>query len=404
MPDEDLSKLRIDKSAKTFRPRRRLKPVYFVIALAVIVLVYLYLRGDLTPAQTVEISHVTQIYPSQTLSQLTASGYVVAQRKSAVAAKITGRLVELLVEEGSRVKEGQVIARLENEDVKAAREQARANLKFARENLEQAKADLEDATRTFQRNKDLVARGFIARSEYDTSEARFQKTRAAVSAAEASIKANQAALQGAEVAVDYTLIRAPFDAVVLTKNADIGDIVTPIGAAANAKSAVVTIADMNSLEVETDVSETNLSIVTTNQPCEIRLDALPNSPFRGSVHTIVPTVDRSKATVTVKVRFLKKDPRILPDMRAKVSFLSRPVRKEEEKLRTVVNQAAVVSRDGRSVVFRVNENRAMDTPVRLGEKFGDMVEVLEGAKAGDPVVLHPAQNLKNGSRVKAAEK
>ena len=142
------------------------------------------------------------------------------------------------------------------------------------------------------------------------------------------MKASNAALEGANVAIEYTLIRAPFDAIVLTKNADIGDIVTPIGAAANAKAAVVTIADMNSLEVEADVSESNLSQIRVGQPCEIQLDALPQARFRGAVHMIVPTADRSKATVMVKVRFVDKDPRILPEMSAKVAFLSRPVKQK----------------------------------------------------------------------------
>ena len=140
------------------------------------------------------------------------------------------------------------------------------------------------------------------------------------------------------------MIRAPFDAIVLTKNADIGDIVTPIGAAANAKAAVVTIADMNSLEVEADVSESNLSQIRVGQPCEIQLDALPHARFRGAVHMIVPTADRSKATVMVKVRFIDKDPRILPEMSAKVAFLSRPVTAEDQKPRTALNQAALVNR------------------------------------------------------------
>ncbi len=344
MSAEDLSKLKIDKSVKAFQPKRRARTVYLGIALLFLMVgAFLYLNGFIAPAIPVEVATVSQLYPSQTLSQLNASGYVVAQRKAAVASKITGRLVELNVEEGSRVKEGQVIARLENEDALAARDQAEANLKVSRANLDEAKAQLEESTKTFNRYKQLVAGGYIARADYDTAEARYLRAQAAVAAAEASIKASAAALQSTNVALEYTLIRAPFDAVVLTKNADIGDIVTPLGAAANAKAAVVTIADLKSLQVEADVSETNLGLVKVGQPCEIQLDALPDSRFRGVVHTIVPTVDRSKATVMVKVRFVEKDPRILPEMRAKVSFLSRPVKEGEEKPRTVVNPSALVT-------------------------------------------------------------
>lgn len=365
---------------------------------------FLDMEGYLSPAVPVEITTVSQIYPSQTLSQLNATGYVVAQRKAAVASKITGRLVELMVEEGSPVKEGQVIARLENEDAIAARDQAEANFKVAQANLEQAKAELEEATRAFHRNEDLVAKDYISRSEFDVSEARYKRAEAAVAAAEAAVRASSAALQGARVALDYSLIKAPFDAVVLTKNADIGDIITPLGAAANAKAAVVTIADLGSLQVEADVSETNLGLVRVGQPCEIQLDALPDSRFRGIVHAIVPTADRSKATVMVKVRFVEKDRRILPEMRAKVIFLSRAIKKEEQKLRTAVHPSAVLNHDGKNYVFLIQGDHVVEKAIRRGERLNDLVEILEGVKAGDRVVARSPKKLKNGSRIKVAER
>jgi RND family efflux transporter MFP subunit len=404
MAEEDLSRLKIDRSIKSFRPRRR-KFIYTALALFLAGLAgFLYREGFLSPADPVEVTTVSKIYPSQSLAQLNATGYVVAQRKAAVASKITGRLVALMVEEGSRVKEGQVIARLENEDALAARNQAEANLKMAQASLEEARADREDAARAFRRNEELWAKQYIARAEYDTSEARYQKSQAAVAAAEAAVRANSAGLRAAEVALDYSFIRAPFDAVVLTKNADIGDIVTPIGAAANAKAAVVTIADLNSLEVEADVSENNLALVRRRQPCEIQLDALPDSRFQGTVHTIVPTVDRTKATITVKIRFLDQDPRILPEMRAKVSFLSRPVSREEEKPRTAVNRSAITRRDGREIVFLIRENRVVETPIKRGALFGEMVEILDGLEPGDRVVNKPTEKLKDGTVIKIAEK
>jgi RND family efflux transporter MFP subunit len=334
---------------------------------------------------------------------LNASGYVVAQRKAAVASKVTSRLVELMVEEGSRVKEGQIIARLENEDVIAARNQAEANFNLARANLEGAKAELEDAILDFNRNKELYTRKIIAKAQYDTSEARYLRARASVAAAEAAVKASAAAVQAANVNLEYTLIRAPFDAVVLTKNADIGDIITPLGAAANAKAAVVTIADLGSLEVEADVSETNLGLVKEGQPCEIVLDALPDSRFRGIVHAIVPTADRAKATIMVKVRFIDKDKRILPEMRAKVSFLSRPIKPEEQKPRTAVNRSALISHGSNPTVFVVEGDRVIEKKVTIGEELGDMIEILGGVKAGERVVLKPPNRVRNGSRVKIAE-
>lgn len=404
MGDEDLSRLKIDKTVKTFRPRKRRRLAYLIgVILLVILSVILYLRGIVTPAISVEVVTVSQVYPSQVVSLLNASGYVVAQRKAAIASKVTGRLVALMVEEGSRVKEGQIIARLENEDVLAARDQAEANLKAAQANLESAKAELEEATRIYNRNKQLVIRGSIARAEYETSEARYLKAQASVASAEAAIRASSAALKGAEVALEYTQIRVPFDGVVLTKNADIGDIITPLGAAANAKAAVVTIADLNSLQVEVDVSETNLSLVKIGQPCEIQLDAIPESRFQGVVHAIVPTIDRSKATVMVKVRFLEKDRRILPEMRAKVALLSRALKPEEQKPYTAVNQTAILPHSHPSV-FLVQGDRVVETPIRVGKQVGGMVEVLEGLKAGDRVVNKPPKRLRSGSRIKIAEK
>jgi RND family efflux transporter MFP subunit len=405
MANEELSQLKIDRTAGIYQPRKRRKLLYVIGAAVALVLAgILYMRGVFAPAIQVEAAGVTQMYPSQTFTLLNASGYVVAQRKAAVASKVTGRLISLSVEEGSTVKKGQVIARLESDDVAAARDQAEANRDAARYALEQAKAEFNDATITFNRNKELIGQGYVAQAEYDASEARFRKAKAGVSAAEAAVHASVAALQGANVAYEYTLIRAPFDAVVLTKNADIGDIVTPIGAAADAKAAVVSIADMSSLQVEVDVSESNLQQVKTGQPCEILLDALPEYRFRGAVHMIVPTADRTKATVMVKIRFIDSDNRILPEMSAKVAFLSREVKSDEEKPRTVVNPDAIVDRKDKKTVFLITDNRVIETQVTLGEKLGDMVEVLSGVKTGDRIVLKPLDRMRNGQRIKIAEK
>ena len=405
MGNEDLSKLKIDKSKVVFRPRKRKKVIYAaLVVISIILLASLSAKGVFTPSIQVQVATITQFYPSQAFTMLNASGYVVAQRKSALASKVTGRLIWLGVEEGSRIKKDQVVARLENQDVSAAKDQAAANVNVARFNLEQARAELRDATLSFNRNKELLSRGVVAQQAYDDAVARYDKAVAAVAGAEAALKANASALEGAAALLEYTLIRAPFDAVVLTKDADVGDIVTPLGAAANAKAAVVTIADMGSLEVEADVSESNLSQVRLGQPCEIQLDALPDQRFRGEIHMVVPTADRSKATVMVKVRFIDKDSRVLPEMSAKVAFLSRWVKADEQKPRTALNQTAVVSLKDRKAVFLVKGNRVVETPLSLGSPMGDMVEVLGGVKVGDRVVLNPSDRLKNGSKIKIEEK
>jgi RND family efflux transporter MFP subunit len=402
--DNDLSKLRIDKERISQRQGKKKKYILLSVAfLLVASLIILYLQGFLKPAVEVQVTAVQKIYPAQTFTLLNASGYVVAQRKAAVASKITGRLVFLGVEEGNRVKKGEVIARLENDDVKAAVQRAMADVNVAHFNLEQSQAELDDALLDFNRKKELVGKEIIPLSQYDAADARYKKAKAAVAANRASLRASEAALKEAEVLVEYTIIRAPFDAVVLTKDADIGDIVTPIGAAADAKAAVVTIADMDSLQVEVDVSESNIGQVKAGQPCEIQLDALPNDRFRGVVHMIVPTADRSKASILVKVAFLDKDPRILPEMSAKVAFLSRQITADEEKPLTALPSGAVVTRDGKTLAFVVKNNRALETPVHLGRKLDAMVEILNGVEVGDQVVIAPLDKMKNGVKVRVTQ-
>ncbi|HLB25022.1 MAG TPA: efflux RND transporter periplasmic adaptor subunit [Nitrospirota bacterium] len=432
MADADLQKLRIEKPGAAGARKRRVKPVVWIAAAAAAVAASLFFSGILSPKVEVTTVSVSLVYPSQTFTRLNASGYVVAQRKAAVAAKVTGRLEWIGVSEGDHVREGQVIARLESNDVQAARAQAgavasnsraslgqaEANLQNSRAALEQARAEQKDAELNIGRMKDLLAKGMVAKAEHDAAEARYKKAQAAVDGAEAAIEAAQAAKRGAqagieaaraalrqaEVSVEYTLLRAPFDAVVLTKNADIGDIVTPIGAAANAKAAVVTIADMGSLEVEADVSESNLGQVKEGMPAEVQLDALPGARFKGEVSTIVPTADRTKASVMVKVRFIEKDPRVLPEMSAKVAFLEHEVRMGEEKPRLAVNPAAVVERKGKSVAYVIKDGKAAERPVTPGERLGDWVEVKDGLKPGEKVAVSGLDKLCDGARVEEPEK
>ena len=388
MPEPGLEQLRIDRSSPAARPRRR-KRLWLVIAAAVLLLAAGALASRYAGETAVETVSVTTAYPYQAVTLLNAAGYVVAQRKAAIASKATGRLEWLGVVEGSAVKEGEIIARIENRDVSASAEQARANAAVAR-------AELHDAEAAFRRAQELVAQKYISPSALDAAEARYLKAKAGVGAAQAGARV-------AEVAVEQTLIRAPFDGVVLTKNANVGDTVTPFSASLDTKGAVVTVADMSTLEVEADVSESNLQKIKVNQPCEIQLDAFPEMRFRGVVSRLVPTVDRSKATVMTKVRFVERDPRILPEMSAKVAFLSKEVPEAERKPQTVVNPAAVATRDGVSVAFVVAEGRARAVAVQTGERLGEAVAV-SGVKAGDKLVLRPDDKLRDGAAVKPAQK
>jgi HlyD family secretion protein len=405
----DLSRLKIDrtKTASTrsrarSRWKRLLVPASMVVA-ALVAAAVVYYRLAAAPSE-VETVAVTMAYPSQSFTVLNATGYVVAQRKAAVASKATGRLIWLGVQEGSRVRKDDVIARLEDLDVKATREQAAANVQVARANLTQGQAELKDAETALKRSQGLLAEGFVSQASHDIAVARYNKSTAQIASLQASIAAAVANLRGAQVAVEQTLIRAPFDGVVLTKAANVGDIVTPFSSALDSKGAVVTMADMTTLEVEADVSESSLSKVRIGQPVEIQLDALPDKRFRGEVSRTVPTVDRSKATVMTKIRFLEPDARVLPEMSAKAAFLSKEVGDAERTARPAVNPAAITNRSGRHVVFVVKEGKLAEVPIETGAKIGDLVEIRRGPQPGEKVVLRPLEKLRDGSAVKSTVK
>jgi RND family efflux transporter MFP subunit len=399
----DLTRLKIDRSLAPVRRRRTRRWVMLggVAVALVAVGIYLVVRPRVADVQTVAIVTST---PSQQFVVLNATGYVVAQRKAAIASKATGRLEWLGVAEGSRVKAGEVIARLDNRDVVAQAQAADAQVGAARAALEQALAEERDALAQHRRNVDLVGKGFVSQSALDASKARADRAVAGVGSARASVAAAEASARHAGVAVDYTLIRAPFDGVILSKSANVGDMVTPFSSAADSKGAVVTMADMDTLEVEADVSESSLSKVKVGQPAEIVLDALPDTRFLGHISRMVPTVDRAKATVMTKVRFDRIDPRVLPEMSAKVAFLSQDVSAEQQRPLTAVAADAVVTRDGRSIVFVVRDGVATAVPVSPGAKLGDLVAIAGDVKSGEKAVQKPAPDLASGTRVKVAGK
>ncbi|HWP57707.1 MAG TPA: efflux RND transporter periplasmic adaptor subunit [Candidatus Acidoferrales bacterium] len=385
--DFDLNALRIERSGAGFsrRPRRR-KILFWTVTLAGIAGLLL-LAGDLlNPAVPVQLATASLTSPAQAKSVLTASGYVVARRQAAVASKGTGQLVYLAVEEGDSVKKGQLIARLESSDVEAA-------LERARENLRMQEADLSDAQQSLERQRILLQKQFIAPAEYDAAEARYKRV-------VASIEAARAAVREAEAAVANTRIYAPFDGTVVNKNADIGEIVAPLAGAVSSRAAVVTIADLNSLEVEADVSESNLTRVFPDQPCDITLDAYPDRHYPGFVSKIVPTADRSKATVQVKIRFKSYDRRVLPEMSAKISFLPKG-QEELAQMKPVltVPATAVATRNGRHVVYQMKDGKAAEVPVTVGAEMGSLIEIKQGLKAGDKVIASVNESIEAGTRV-----
>jgi HlyD family secretion protein len=400
MADSDISRLSINRTAAPAAgvPRRRRRTWLFVLIVVAAIAAGLAYRTMHAPV-AVEAVTVSMAYPSQAFTLLNATGYVVAQRKAAVASKATGRLEWLGVREGSRVKEGEVVARLEHRDVIAARDQAAANIKVAQANLEQGQSELNEAERNFNRSRDLLAKNFVSQAAHDAAVSRLEKAKSAIAGYRASIAVAQANYRAANVGVEQTLIRAPFEGVVLTKNANVGDVITPFSSALGSQAAVVTMADMSTLEVEADVSESNLEKIQPDQPCEIQLDALPGVRFRGRLLRMVPTVDRAKATVMAKIKFNELDARVLPEMSAKVSFLSQEMPDGERTARTVLQPAAIVQRDGKNVVFVIKGDTVVQVPVETGAKLGEMVEVRSGVAAGDRVVMRPPEKLHDGARV-----
>jgi HlyD family secretion protein len=386
----DLSALRINRSAEPAPgagARRWIVPVAVGAGIAAGAAVALFAaRGSFGGAVEVHLTPAALVSPSQADAVLVASGYVVAQRKAAVASKGTGRLVYLGVVEGDRVKEGQIIARLEDSDVRAQLAQAEAQLQMN-------EADLQNAEQTLKRTRALADSNFSSQAALDSAQAHYLQVKSSIAVA-------QAALKGAQVALENTVIRAPFDGTVLTKNADVGEVVAPLAASAFSKAAVVTIADLRSLQVEADVAESNLSSVSVGQPCEIVLDAYPDIRYPGYVAKIVPTADRAKATVQVKVAFKSYDSKVLPEMSAKAHFLPRARAKADTQKVTVVPQHAVVERAGRTVAYSVSGDRAVEVPVTLGRRLGYSVVIQQGLAPGTLVIDSVGDRVRPGVTVK----
>jgi HlyD family secretion protein len=389
--DADLSSLRINRSSPAAQLPRSSRSYgkwfIWLVALAAIAAAGLFLKRLFDLGVEVQLATASMSSPSQANAVLTASGYVVARRKAAVASKGTGTLVFLGVDEGDKVKKGQVIARLEDSDVAASRERARENLRVA-------EADLNEAKQSLERTRILLKQELVAQADYDLAEARYKRVVSTIDAAKFAVKE-------AEVAVENTRIVAPFDGTVLKKNADVGEIVAPLAGAASSKAAVVTIADMSSLEVDADVSEANITRVNPEQACEITLDAYPQQRYPGYVTKIVPTADRAKATVMVKIKFREYDQRVLPEMSAKISFLAAGASNNpaDAKPLLTVPAAAVANRNGRTVVYQIRDDRAVEVPVATGRKLAGLLEITEGLKDGDKIVSKVDDRLTAGVKV-----
>lgn len=351
---------------------------------------------------------------------LTASGYVVARRKAVVSAKIQGRLARLNVEEGSRVREGQIIAQLEDQDyvaqvrrAQAAVQQAEAQIATGRAAIRRADADLTEARRQTAVNERLVKEQVLATDTLEASRSRVKVLEAAVGQAEADVTRMEAARtqaqadqRFAEAQLANTVIRAPFTGVVVKKMAEVGESVAPIPPGVNlstSSGAIVALADLDTLEVEVDVAEANVAKLTTPQAAEVTVEAFPDKRYRAELRQVIPTADRTKATVMVKVTILDRDPNLKPEMSAKATFLEKALPQPDDAAQAsptiLVPAQAVVTRDGISGVFEVRDGRAKLLAVAAGPTRQDQVVIASGLGGAETIIVNPPAELKDGDRV-----
>ena len=336
---------------------------------------------------------------------LNASGYVVARRRATVSSKITGKVVEVNVEEGMAVKEGQVLARLDDATSKAALALAQAQLASAKKNVIENDVHLTQAKITFDRQTKLLNGGYGTQADVDAAKADVDATDARIAAFREQVNVAERQVEVAQTDLDNSIIRAPFSGIATSKDAQPGEMVSPVSAGGGfTRTGICTIVDMHSLEVEVDVNESYIGRVSPGQDVTAVLDAYPDFQIPAHVITIVPTADRQKATVLVRIAFKQLDPRILPDMGIKVTFL----RSDKDATTPAANAApvtlapkAAIRADGdTNVVFVVRADGVAERrAVRVGGTDGDRVEILAGLHAGDRVVLTPPQTLKDGDKV-----
>ena len=399
-----------------------------IVIVGALFVVYRMWSGASLPE--VEVARAAVESGSAGMEILTATGYIVADRKAAVSPKISGRLEYLGVDTGSRVKPGEIIARLEHRDLdaqladargslanfQAAESQADAELAQTRARLAEAQANREKSSLELARQTRLLEQGVSTRSAYDNALAQARVDEAQVRTAEAQIAAAQARLNSAaaqirsaeartqviEAQIEYTNIRSPFEGLVISKDAEVGETVAPaIFGGTSTRGSVVTIVDPNTLEVEADINESSIGKIAPGVTAEITLDALPNEKLPAEVRKIVPTADRQKATVKVKVRFKTIDRRILPDMSAKITFLQKAEPGvKAEAARVTVPKSAVQQKDGKSILLVLIDDRVKQQAVIIGSEFGDRVEVKQGLAGGETVIVRGAEGLGEGSRVK----
>jgi RND family efflux transporter MFP subunit len=404
---ESLGSLRIERSSATTGGGNRMG-LYIGIAVVLLLVAagaWFFMRPKPTEVSTV-VAEADSSGPSLGTSVLNASGYVVARRMATVSSKVTGKVLEIYVEEGMEVKKGQVLARLDPENSSTMLTMAERELEAAKRNLTEIEVRLADARRNLERNEALVKQQLVSQTALDTSRAEANALAARLAASQAQVKVSESSLAMRRIDYNDLNVRAPFNGVVISKDAQPGEMISPMSAGGGfTRTGIATIVDMESREVEVDVNEAYINRVKSNQRVEATLDAYPDAPLAAHVINIVPTADRTKATVRVRIGFEKLEPQILPDMGIKVRFLDdqpvQPVASQGPRIR--VPAVAIQQIDGESYVWVVSEERVERRAVTLGPESEGTVEIRAGVNSGDELVSPVVQGLVDGGKIKLKE-
>jgi len=402
---ELLKELRIEKHQRDDHRGGPARWPWIVLAVALLLALVGSAAWWATSHRAIAVQTATAVSPASDPGAgavLQATGYVTARRQATVSAQITGTLTAVLIEEGDRVKKGQVLARLDDSAYKAALDAVKAQAAAAHALVAQYQAQLAQNERDATRQQSLAAQGLVPKQTAEQARTLVDSTRAQLVSQQKQVAAADAQVVEAQVNFDYCVIRAPFDGVITTKDAQVGEIVSPFSAGGGfTRTGIGTIVDMESLEVDVDVNEAYIGRVKPDMPAEAVLDAYPDWKIPAHVIAIVPAADRGKATVKVRVALEKKDARIVPDMGVRVSFLEQKTANVAQAPKGVLVPAkAIAQRDGRSVVFVVAGGKAQLRTVQpAAQNYGDMKLIPDALQAGDAVVLSPPAALRDGADV-----
>jgi HlyD family secretion protein len=401
----DLASLRIDHDEPPSSGRPLKAVIYVAIALGVAAILYFAVLPTVRSKfykTEVSATEIAMVSPAQASIELTSTGYVIPQVLSKAVVKLPGRVAEVKVKQSDEVKAGDVLLVLDTVDHQAGIAAAQSRVATARANAETARANLAEVQQQLQRERDLSGQGVTPKATADDLARRADALRAAVKAADAAARASQAEVATLEVNLKSFTLHSPITGKIINRPPELGDFVGPAMTGVADTAGSIEIADFSSLAVETDVPEGRLHLVKLGQPCEIQLDAFPEKRLRGEVYEVVPRVNRAKATVIVKVKFVDPNEGVLPDMSARVSFLSAKLDQKaaNEPPKLIVPGTAVTERAGAKVVFVIEDGRVRMAPIELGKPFGDGFEVVRGPGSGTRVVSQPGPDLVDGQQVK----